>query len=282
MPIVVGKQIKKLHIYKNFNEYVGDDRFLIDIGEIAKKYRHMLLYGTNIRIYLSGIFNEEFKLVSEPRIFSLVTFINATSYNQELRHGYQQADGYYIDVDDLANQLCLPDGYSMEILMLSLSNQKFGEKVLFPYETKTDASQEIEAKSLERIEALRKIGIVSQSHSFFAELGLKDIAEELSKGYDRFEKGDYDGAIKAYRKVVEGFRNYLGQKEGVEGKKVFKKLIDNSENRTEKIIDFLNKTYGLLSNFGEHYGTHAFEEEGIFANSLIEDLAEYLTKKLKK
>ena len=282
MPIIVGKQIKKLHVYYDFGIYIGNDRFLIDISEIAKKYRHMLLKGTNIRIYLSRIFNEEFKLVNEPWIFSLAKFINATSYGDGMRHGYPQAEGCYIDVDDLANQLCLPDGYSMEILLISLTNREFGEKVLFPYETKIDADKEIEEKSREGIETLRKIGIVSQSHSFLAELGLKDIAEELSKGYDRFEKGDYDGAIKAYRKVVEGFKNYLGQKEGVEGRKVFKKLIDNSENRTEKIVDFLNKTYGLLSNFGEHYGTRAFEEEGIFANSLVEDLAEYLTKKLKK
>jgi tetratricopeptide (TPR) repeat protein len=97
----------------------------------------------------------------------------------------------------------------------------------------------------------------------------------------RFEIGDYDEAIKSYRKVVEGFRNNLEEKETKEGKKVFKRLIDNSENRTEKIVDFLSKTYSLFSNFGEHYGTHAFEEEGVFMHKLVENLTEYLTKKLK-
>jgi len=37
-----------------------------------------------------------------------------------------------------------------------------------------------------------------------------------------------------------------------------------------------------LSNFGEHIGTNAFDEEGVFANKLVEDLTDYLIKKLGK
>jgi hypothetical protein len=186
-----------------------------------------------------------------------------------------------LDLDNLANELSIPDGYFVELLLISFINRS-GERVIFPNETRIHAIMELEATIKERMEALRKIGSISQSHSFLADLGLKDIADDLSQGCSRFEIGDYDGAIKSYRKVVEGFRNYFAEKEEKEGKKVFERLVDNSETRTEKIVDFLNKTYSLLSNFGEHYGTHAFEEEGVFANKIVEDLTEYLTKKLRK
>jgi len=282
MPIVVAQHIERLYVYNNFSEYVNDVHFLLGISEVVRKYRHMLSSQTRLRVYFSRIFNEECEVVSEPRRFMLTNLVNATKYDDKERMGYRQADGYYVNMDDIADELSIPDGYFVEVLFVSLLIRKYGEKVIFPYETKTYTSKEIEDKVRERIEILSKIGTVSQSHSLLAEVGLEDIADELSIGYSRFQIGDYDGAIKSYRKVAEGFRNFLVQKEEKEGKKVFKKLIDGSESRTEKVVDFLNKTFSLLSNFGEHYGTHAFEEEGVFANKLVEDLAEYLTKKLRQ
>jgi hypothetical protein len=241
----------------------------------------MCIEETKINVYVSRIFNEEFEMVSEPRIFSALNLLHAEKYGDSNYYGYPQADRYYLYMEDLANKLSIPDGYFAEILLISLANKSFGEKIIFPYETRVYVAKGLEGKVKDRIEALSSIGAVSQSHSFLAELGLEDVAKELSQGYSRFDIGDYDGAIKSYRKVVEGFRNHLEEKETKEGKKVFKRVIDNSENRTEKIVGFLNKTYSLLSNFGEHYGTHAFEEEGVFSHKLVENLTEYLTKKLK-
>ncbi|MCJ7633277.1 hypothetical protein MUP77_12910, partial [Candidatus Bathyarchaeota archaeon] len=183
--------------------------------------------------------------------------------------------------DVLAYKLSMPDGYLVEALVVALINQQGEEKVMFPYEIRIDAFEGIKGKVEERVDVLRQIGNASESYSFLAELGLKDIAEELSQGYARFESGDYDGAIKAYRKVVEGFRNHFQKKEEPEGKKSYRRLLDGSESRTEKMIEFLSKTYSLLSNFGEHYGTHAFDEEGVFTRKMVENLTEYLTKKLK-
>jgi tetratricopeptide (TPR) repeat protein len=278
MPIIVAEQVKRLYIYHDFNEYPYTTQFLIGASELGKKYEHMCVKGTKVNVYVSRVFNEEFKVAMEPRIFSSLTVIYA---QKESDRTHQQAEGYYLNIDDLANQLSIPDGYYAEVLFMSIVNKEFGEKVIFPNETRVCASKELEGKVNERIDTLRNISAISQSHSFLAELGLADIAKELSLGYSRFEIGDYDGAIKSYRKVVEGFRNHLEEKETKEGKKAFKRLIDNSENRTEKIADFLNKAYSLLSNFGEHYGTHAFEEEGVFSHKLVENLTEYLTKKLR-
>ena len=176
--------------------------------------------------------------------------------------------------------MSIPDGYYIEVLLTSIYNQKYGEKIIFPRELKVAGYDSLLDKVNEKIEVLRKIGNLFESQSFFTEIGLSEIAQDLSKGYSRFEIGDYDGAIKAYRKVVEGLRNCLKEKEIKKDKTIFKRLIDNSQKRTEELVRFLNTTYSLLSNFGEHYGTHAFDEEGIFAHKLIESLTEYLMKKL--
>jgi tetratricopeptide (TPR) repeat protein len=212
----------------------------------------------------------------EPRIFSCLYLLKTRIFTAD-----KASLGYYLDIDELAHKLSIPDGYFVEILLTSISNREFGEKVVFPNETKKYMATGLEKLVEEKVNTLSGIGAISQSHSFLAELGLEDIAKELSLGYSHFDNGDYDGAIKSYRKVVEGFRNHFEEKETKEEKKVYKRLIDNSENRTEKIVDFLNKAYSLLSNFGEHYGTHAFEEEGVFSHKLVENLTEYLTKKLR-
>jgi hypothetical protein len=284
MPIVVAQQIRKLYVHVNFSALLEQYLFLVNVEEITNKYRHVCTGETKVYVFLSRVFNQEYEVTNEPRIFCTLRLINALPYGGDVKRlysGYHQAEGYHLDLDDLADELSIPDGYFVETLLISFIN-KSGERVIFPNEMRIQTIKELEATVKERIEALRKIGSISQSHSFLADLGLKDIADDLSQGYSRFEIGDYDSAIKSYRKVVEGFRNYFAEKEEKEGKKVFKKLIDNSETRTEKIVDFLNKTYSLLSNFGEHYGTHAFEEEGVFANKIVEDLTEYLTKKLRK
>jgi len=281
MPIVVAQQVRRLYIFRTQVVGVGVYRFLVDSSELGEKYSHMCVEGTKVKAFVSRIFNQEFKVVNEPRLFSILDLVCAKKSLSESYKDYQQADGYYLEMGKLVNDLSIPEGYYVEILLISLVNDRSEGKTIFPFETRVHAVKELDARVNERLEALGKIGAISQSHTFLSSLGLEDISEELSQGYSRFEIGDYDGAIKSYRKVIEGFRNHLEQKETNEGKRVYKKLIDNSESRTEKLVDFLNKSYSLLSNFGEHYGTHAFDEEGVFSHKLVESLTEYLTKKLK-
>jgi tetratricopeptide (TPR) repeat protein len=276
MPIVVAQQAKRVYINTVFDTRAYRTQFLVKTSEIGDKYNHMIKENTRANVYISRIFNENFQVSAEPRLFSSLNLWFA-----QVRDGNDYIDDLYFDFEALANKLCIPDGYYIEILVTSIVNREFGEKVVFPNETKLDVIKALEDIVKERLEVLNKIATVSQSHSFLSELGLSEISKELSLGYSRFEIGDYDGAIKAYRKVVEGFRNYLVKKEDSDGKKVYKKLIDNSESRTEKIIEYLSKTYSLLSNFGEHYGTHAYDEEGVFAHKIVENLTEYLTKKLR-
>ena len=273
---MIAKQVTRERINNNFGTVFGKTLFVVEANVLGKTYGHIIVMYTRCNVYLSRVFNEAYETCMEPRIFSGLDLIKTEVYE-----GSKYTTTYFLDIDELAHKLSIPDGYFVEILLTSISNREFGEKVVFPNETKKYIAKDLEKLVDEKLNVLSRVGNISQSHSFLAELGLGDIAKELSLGYSRFDIGDYDGAIKSYRKVVEGFRNYIEEKETKEGKRVFKRLLDNSENRTEKIADFLNKTYSLLSNFGEHYGTHAFEEEGVFSHKLVENLTEYLTKKLR-
>ena len=180
----------------------------------------------------------------------------------------------------MSDRLSIPDGYLVEVLAIAFVHRG-KETSIFPFETKIDAANEILQQVEEEPETLKEIGSVFEASSYLKNIGLDDIAKELSEGNSRFAQGDYDGSIKAYRKVVEGFRNFLrGRASKEDEKKVYKVLIDQSASRTERMVAFLSNTYSLLSNFGEHYGTHAFDEEGMFARELVESLSEYLAKKL--
>ena len=277
MPLVIAKPVKRLYIYTNFGRYIGEKRFLLMIDKIINRYEHRFVDGTVIRCYISRIFNEQFHIVNKPHIFCRLFLAKATSGGAK-----DSAQGFYLDLTDQANQLSIPDGYIMEILAIAFISRD-QETSIFPFETRIDSIDEIRKQVEEELKTLAEIGHVFEASSFLTNIGLKDIAEELSDGYVKFSQGDYDGSIKAYRKVVEGFRNFLREKteEGKE-EKPFKRLIDGSASRTENIVGFLSKTFSLLSNFGEHYGTHAFDEEGIFARKLVESISEYLEKKLRK
>ena len=277
MPIVVAQPMKRLYVYSDFGGYVGRRKFLLRIDKIVSQYEHRCVEGTAIRCYISRIFNEKFNLVSRPRIFCSLNFVYAETGGVK-----DAAEGVYLGITDLANKLSIPDGYIVEILAMAFVRGK-EEISIFPFETRIDAVKEIHQQVEGELKALKEISNVFEASSFLKNVGLDDIAKELSDGHARFEQGDYDGSIKAYRKVVEGFRNFLREKtEEEKEEKIFKRLIDGSANRTENIVGFLSKTYSLLSNFGEHYGTKAFDEEGIFARKLVESISEYLAKKLRK
>jgi hypothetical protein len=277
MPIIIGKRSKETYIDYNYTDTWKISKFTLDIDDIAKKYRYLITPATRLQIYLSRVFNEELKTVCEPKKFAIVDVLYSRAYNNGWKEG-----NFSVDVHDLATELSIPDGYFMEILAISWINSKNGQKIVFPNETRIDAEKMVEPRIVERIESLRKIGSMQQSQSILSQFGLKHVVEELSAGYADFEKGDTDGTIKHYRKVIEGYKNSLVQKESVDGKNEYKLLIDNSTDRTEKVVDFLKKTFNLLSNFGEHIGTTVSDDERILANGLVEDLTEYITKKLEK
>jgi hypothetical protein len=279
LPIIICKRTKETYIAYNEGHQVDKSRFLIDINEIALKYRYLMIFPLpKLQIFLSRVFNDEASCTCEPRKFAIVEVLYPYDYNASQR----VYKGYFIDVHKLATELSIADGYFMEILAISWIDSVNGQKIVFPNETKVDGEKEIENAIKQRYSSLSKISAVSQSNSILSSFGLKAVVDELSAGYADFEKGDTDGTIKHYRKVIEGYKNFLVQKESVDGKNEYKFLIDNSNDRTEKLVDFLKKSYNLLSNFGEHVGTTVSDDERILANNIVEGLTQYITKKLEK
>jgi hypothetical protein len=275
--MIVAHFMKKTLVHYSFRKPLGKEMFLVPIDKIYAKYKHRCGFGTSVHCYFSRIFNEDYKLVNRPRIFCDLMLIGPTDGE------YGDPTGVYVDMTDLAQRLSIPDGYILELLAMAFVA---GQQVItiFPFETKVDAFSGISNEIEKERELLEKVSDVFEASSFLRSLGLQDIATELSDGHARFEQGDYDGAIKAYRKVVEGFKNFFQQKVAGEADqtKTYRNLIDQSPNRTDKVVGFLAGAYSLLSNFGEHIGTHAFDDEGVFARKLVEIISEYLSKKLRK
>lgn len=106
--------------------------------------------------------------------------------------------------------------------------------------------------------SIRKVSEFFETIGFLHQIGKSEIAEDLTQGLFRFEKGDSEGAIKFFRKVVEAFRQQIQKERPVEG----------SKNRTQAVQDLLSKVYGLLSNFGEHYGTHGAFQDALLSRDL--------------
>lgn len=91
------------------------------------------------------------------------------------------------------------------------------------------------------------------------------VKDDLTEGLVRMETNHYDGAIKFFRKVVEGFKVISD-----------KQVLDQSKNRSDAISDFLTKSFGLISNLGEHYGTYGGPEAAVFSRDITVAIARYL------
>jgi hypothetical protein len=272
MPIVTAQRMWREYIRFSFDRPVSENYFLIPVTSAIITYSHWCTQKNKVSSYVSRIFNEKFEPVSRPKVYRNFNLVRVKTEKE----GYK----YSLDLSDLVEKLSIPNGYYIEILVMAFTGQK--EKVIYPFEVKVDSVPELKQQVESELETLSKISTIFEASSVFKEIGLKDIAKELSDGYTKFETGDYDGVIKAYRKVVEGFRNYFKKEVKEPGTGASKRLIDSSASRTENLVDFLSKTYSLLSNFGEHYGTKAFDEEAIFTRKLVESISEYISKKLRK
>ncbi|RLI62079.1 MAG: hypothetical protein DRO88_12245, partial [Promethearchaeia archaeon] len=101
-------------------------------------------------------------------------------------------------------------------------------------------------------------------------IGLMEIADDLRDGIVRSERGDIDGSIKFFRKVIEGFESWVN------------KDVVGSSNRIEALKKYLKKAYHLLSNFGEHAGTEALMNEGILSKEITISIAKYLLAKMEE
>ena len=249
MTMIIAKQLN-----------IEDNRYSLDIYDLKDKYPTFCKAGTEVRAYLNRVFNENRRIVSQPRMYCTIQIVEI---------------GYYVKMDltPFAAELGIAKGYTVEVLAINFLIQEDLQVVevpIFPNEMQMDVSDtKIRTRIEEEIGALRKIGETFETIGFLYEKKFFDLASDLREGLIRTEKNDHEGAIKFYRKTIEGFRSLMKNK-----------TIDDSDSRTKEVKVFLNKTYSLLSNFGEHYGTRGFTDEGNFARDIAIAISRYMIKKL--
>jgi len=223
-------------------------------------------YKVEVRAYVDRFYNEKGDVIKEyKQLFVLPLEKIGTSYYIDFM--FFHADG-------------IPLGYFVEALLinfvLTAKDGRKGEMPIFPneYLVKKETSLpdtvsrrvDIEKYSLERIG--RDVEVIGLLY----DIKLDNIATDLVEALTRFHMSDYEGAIKFFRKVVEGLRNYVQSN----------KLGDMSENRQELLREYLSKAYQLISNFGEHSGTHGFMPEAVLSKDIAVSSCRYVVTYLEK
>lgn len=249
MPLIIARPLD-----------VDDSISFVEIDHLHRKYPQHCIAGAAIRAYLNRVYNEDRKIVLQPRK-SIILKVQSpkTTYGS-----------FRLDLDPLID-LGIAKRYTAEILAINFVATN-NEIPILPNELEVDAYDlEIGQRINEEVLTLRKIGEFFETIGLLHQSGLHDIANDLTDGLTRVEKYDYEGAIKFFRKVVEGFRVISGNQD-----------LDSSKNRSTAISDFLTKSFHLISNLGEHYGTYGGSEDAVFSRDLAVTIARYLARKVSK
>ena len=239
-----------------------DDKGDIDARKLHEKYSGFCQDGVSVMVFVNRIFNEEKRVVVTPKT-SLDVPIKV------LKGGYPE---YKINLFRLMEKYGIARLYYVELIATNFIIKRDDKVVMipiFPNEIILDCDYGIEVIIKKEIETLHKIGKSYEIIGILQHKDLPQIAEDMREAIIRFERQDYDGAIKFFRKVTEGF------------KKIADKSSIESENRTDALKKFLTGAYHLMSNFGEHAGSSGSMEEAILSKDISIAISEYMVKKLE-
>ena len=179
---------------------------------------------------------------------------------------------YYIDLGDIALEYSIPIGYYVELILLNfiVDGRKY---TIYPNEIKLDLEgpDDLKRKIQDEIEILKKISAMYEAVSLLSEVELDECSSDISEGLKRLETRDFEGAIKFFRKAIEGLKIHLKEVESIDGLK----------SRADELKDCISKLYGLLSNFGEHYRTLGGMEEAVLAKDIVIAFSTYIANKIK-
>ncbi len=259
MPILIAKPL-------TFH-YAPPILYLFEVHDLFQKYPNMYSeVGTRIRLYVNRIYNEALRIVNEPRIGCILDVVNE-------KVGQPAMTRPFLDITDVASKMGIPKGYFVEVLAINFvlrdEKGKVAESPIFPNEILLDVKDEdLRVRVEEEVQALRKLGEGFETVALLYQVGLNDIAYELTNALMKFDKNDYDGMMQSYVKVVQDLQ--LLTKEKIRGEKT----------TIKGLKDFLDRIQSLLSDFGKNYGARALVEEGIFARNLVVYTCRYLIHKL--
>ena len=248
-----------------------DYRSVIEIpGEIKDCYPSIFKLvdkggNVKVRVYVVRAYNKEGEVIKEFRTMFSLTIIKKFNY--------------YLDFTNIHLMEGIPIGCCMEILLINfvLEFEKGSYEIpIFPNEFRRSISYYApeKAKNIVRTElnALRRIGEDLEVIGLLYRVGLHDIAGDITEALKRFYMSDFEGSIKFFRKVIEGLRNTLQSGN----------VVIVNDRRTEFLRQYMSKAYQLISNFGEHAGTHGFMPEAILSKEIALSATRYLITYLFK
>lgn len=234
----------------------------IDIEELRHRYPKFCVQNVDLLIFINRIFNEEYNVIRTLKLTTEAPIVKSKSYLY-----------YRLDLFKVMAKYGIPRDYYIEVVATNfiIKNKTKTEMIpIFPNEIILDCDYRIEEIIENEIESIRKI---SETYEIIGKLhhaGLMEIANDLREGIVRAEKGDIDGSIKFFRKVIEGFESWINED------------VIKSPNRVDALKKYLKKAYHLLSNFGEHAGTEALINEGVLAKEITVSIAKYLLAKMEE
>ncbi|WP_460025561.1 hypothetical protein [Infirmifilum sp. SLHALR2] len=232
------------------------------------------------RVYVDGFYNESGKLVREYRRRCTPEVVVAADKDEEY-YGY-------IDLTDFNVKDGIPIGYFAQLILTHIECRELSpsppgpqikEKVqritVYPNElafATDDVPDAVKSLISARLEALAQLSRNLEVMDALEGAGLGAVASDLAEGLRRFHAEDYEGAVKFFRKAVEGLRGYV-ESSRVEGM---------GESRQKLLRDFLSKAFQLISNFGEHSGTSGNLPEAELSRNIALAASKYLATYLAR
>lgn len=168
---------------------------LVSVDTLESPYPQFVKEGMKIRCFINRIYNKDgTKIIDEPHrslIFNIV-----------------KPKGYYshcLDVSSFAFIKGIPKEYCIEIVAINFVYERKDEKSgrtkvyefpIYPNETKTEVDYSLSnlKEQVEReIYVLDRIGKAYETIGYLYQSGLPEIANDLTEGLLRAERGDYEG-----------------------------------------------------------------------------------------
>jgi len=269
MPILIVQKIKGfLDFYNEAEAGVELPEELYSRYPLLEKWLSKC-YKVTARVYVDRFYNESGKPVREYR----------RQYTLRVTRAYNKPS--YIELTDFHVKDGVPIGYFAQLILthiecheLSLSSPDSGSErlkriIVYPNElvlAADDAPDAVKSHISARLEALAQLSRNLEVMDALEEAGLGAVSSDLAEGLSRFHAEDYEGAVKFFRKAVEGLRGYV-ESSRVEGM---------GENRQKLLRDFLSKAFQLISNFGEHSGTSGNLPEAELSMNIALAASKYL------
>jgi len=220
-----------------------------------------------VKLFIDKVYNDLWINIKEYRAMCICSLKRETVYKNNFPN-----DIFLIDIDYLKRD-GIPRGYNILLTLFSITTPKGETFPVFPNEFRIFVGEGLNVPQhvMAEVEGLSRLQEGLDVVAYLQDVGLQHVADDLMEGLRRFNAGDYEGAIKFVRKVVEGWRNLL-QKQDFS--------VPVGEKRREALKDYASKAYHLLSNFGEHAGTHGSYREALLSKNIAVELSRYLASYL--